>query len=104
MTLLFSQASSTTGSGLAAFIPFILIGLIFYFFIIRPQSVEKKHQAAMLNNLKKDDKILTRGGLYGKIINFQGKNNEKVILEISPGVKINVARSYITCLSDKITK
>ena len=53
-----------------------------------------------LTNLKKGDKILTRGGLYGKIINFQGKNNSKIIIDAGSGIKLNIARSYITGLAD----
>ena len=78
MTFLFSQTFSDTGSGFAAFLPFLLIGVIFYFLIIRPQSTQKKQHDTMLNNLKKGDKILTRGGLYGKVVNFKGKNNQKI--------------------------
>ena len=55
----------------------------------------------MLNDLKKGDKILTRGGLYGKIVNFQGKNNEKLTIDIGSGIKVNIARTYITGLADK---
>ena len=79
MTYLYAQASGTTAGGLAPFLPFLLIGVIFYFLIIRPQSRQKKKHETMLTDLKKGDKILTRGGLYGIISNFQGKNNQKVI-------------------------
>jgi len=55
----------------------------------------------MLNNLKKGDNILSRGGIYGKIINFQGKNNHKVTIDVGSGVKMNLARSYIISLDLK---
>ena len=55
----------------------------------------------MLAGLKIGNKILTRGGLYGKIVNFQGKNNQKIIIDIGSGVKVNIARSYIAGLADK---
>ena len=101
MTYLYAQTVGTAGSGLATFLPFLLIGLIFYFLIIRPQSKQKKQRDNMLNDLKKGDKILTRGGLYGKVVNFQGKNNEKITIDIGSGVKVNIARSYIAGLADK---
>ena len=101
MTLLFAQASGVPGSGLATLLPFLLIGVIFYFLIIRPQSKQKKQHDTMLSDLKKGDKILTRGGLYGKVVNFHGKSNQKVTIDIGSGVKANLARSYITGLADK---
>ena len=74
MSLLYSQTSTTSGAGIAAFLPFLLIGVIFYFLIIRPQSKQKKEHDTMLAELKKGDKILTRGGLYGKVVNFHNNN------------------------------
>ena len=55
----------------------------------------------MLANLKAGDKILTRGGIYGKIVNFQGKNDHIITLDIGSGNKINIARSYIASLDAK---
>ena len=101
MELLFGQTTAIPGSGIAAFLPFLLIGLIFYFLILRPQTKQKKEQETMLSNLKPGDKILTRGGIYGKIINFQGKNNHKVTIDVGSGVKMNLARSYIISLDLK---
>ena len=95
MTILYSQQADPVSGGIAAFLPFILIGLIFYFLIIRPQSNQRKKHDLMLKNIKKGDKIITRGGIYGKIVNFQGKNNNKVTLEVSPNNKIILSRSYI---------
>ena len=77
MSILFAQSASAGGS-IAAFLPFILIGLIFYFLILRPQSKQKKDHDLMLSNLKKGDKLLTRGGLYGTMVNFQGKNDSSI--------------------------
>ena len=55
----------------------------------------------MLSDLKKGDKILTRGGLYGKVVNFRGKNNQKIIIDLGSGTKVSVSRSYIAGLADK---
>ena len=89
------------GGGFAPLLPFLLIGVIFYFLIIRPQTKQKKQHNTMLSDLTKGDKILTRGGLYGKVVNFQGKNNQKITIDIGSGVKVNIARSYIAGFSNK---
>ena len=100
MDILFSQNISQQGSGIAAFLPILLIGLVFYLLILRPQSKQRKQHVTALSSLKKGDKIITRGGLYGKILNFQGKNDSKVIIDAGSSVKLNVARSYIAGLAD----
>ena len=100
MNILFAQSINTpTGTGIAAFLPFILMGLIIYFLIIRPQSKQRKQHDTTIAQLKKGDKILTRGGLYGKIVNFQGKNDNKVTIDAGSGVKLNISRSYIAGLA-----
>ena len=101
MTYLYAQTGGAPGSGLATLLPFLLIGVIFYFLIIRPQTKQKKQHNTMLSDLTKGDKILTRGGLYGKVVNFQGKNNEKITIDIGSGIKVNIARTYIAGLADK---
>ena len=100
MDILFSQNSGHQGSGIAALLPILLIGLIFYLLILRPQSKQRKEHESALSALKKGDKIITRGGLYGKIVNFQGKNDNKVIIDAGSGVKLNLARSYIAGLAN----
>jgi len=102
MSILYAQSAPVAGGGLAAFLPFLLIGLIFYFLILRPQSKQKKEHDLMLENLKKGDNILTRGGVYGKIINFQGKKNYKVIIDVGSNLKIAIARTYIIGLVNNI--
>ena len=100
MSILFAQTTDTSvGSGIAGFLPIILIGFIFYFLILRPQSKQRKKHDNLLSELKKGDKVITRGGLYGKIINFQGKDNNKITIDAGSGVKLNVARSYIAGLA-----
>ena len=101
MEFLFAQTNGQTGSGIAAFLPIILIGLIFYLLILRPQSKQRKQQADSLSQLKKNDKILTRGGIYGKIVSFQGKNDNKVTIDVGSGIKLNIARSYIAGPANK---
>ena len=101
MEFLFAQTNGQTGSGIAAFLPIILIGLIFYLLILRPQSKQRKQQAESLSQLKKGDKILTRGGIYAKIVSFQGKNDNKATIDVGSGIKLNIARSYIAGPANK---
>ena len=100
MDILLAQNSLQPGNGILGFIPIILIGLIFYLLILRPQTKQRKQQENTLANLKKGDKIITRGGLCGKIVNFQGKNESKVTIDAGSGVKLNIVRSYIVGLAN----
>jgi len=81
------------GTGfMSTIIMFALIFLIFYFMILRPQQKRQKERTAMLGNLKKGDKIMTNGGIYGKIINVDEKT---ILLEIADNVKIKIDRSAV---------
>jgi preprotein translocase subunit YajC len=75
------------------FLPIVAIGLVFYFLVIAPASKQRKKQAEMLSALKKGDRVLTTGGIYGTI---QGVEPEAVYLKISDTVKVKVARSAIS--------
>ena len=96
MDILIAQSSGS--SNIAAFLPLILMFLIFYFIVVRPQSKQRNALDAMLKGLKKGDKIITRGGIYGKIDSFQGKNDSIVKLEINPNIIINIDRNHIASL------
>ena len=100
MDILFAQSSGQPGSGILGFVPILLIGLVFYMLILRPQTKQRKEHENTLSNLKKGDKIITRGGLYGKIVNFSGKNDSKVTINAGSDVKLNIARSYIVGLAN----
>ena len=98
MNILFSQqpvAAPSLMNSIASFLPMILIFLVFYFLIIRPQSKQKKEHNQLLKSISSGDKILTRGGIYGKVLKVQGKEDEKLQVEISQGVTIVIDRSYI---------
>jgi preprotein translocase subunit YajC len=81
---------------LVSFLPMILIFVVFYFLLIRPQQKKAKDQRVMLENLKKGDAVLTQGGLYGKIA---GISDQVVTLEIADKVRVRVARSSIAGLA-----
>ena len=99
MDIIHAQNSVQSGSGILGFVPIILIGVIFYFLILRPQTKQRKQHENALSNLKKGDKIITRGGIYGKIINFQGKNESKVTIDAGSNIKLSIGRSYIVGLA-----
>ena len=77
-------------SGIGQFIPLILIFVIFYFFLIRPQQKKVKEHKAMVENLKKGDKVVTSGGITGTIQRII--DNDKVEVEIADNVTVEVIR------------
>jgi|TARA_B100001540_G_scaffold183713_1_gene161996 preprotein translocase subunit YajC len=77
-------------AGIGQFIPLILIFVIFYFFLIRPQQKKVKDHKIMVENLKRGDKVITTGGIVGTIDRII--DNEKVEVEISENVKVEVIR------------
>ena len=79
------------GSGIAQFIPLILIFVIFYFFLIRPQQKKMKAHKVMISALKRGDKIITTGGIVGVVERVF--DDDKVELTISDGVKIELIKS-----------
>ena len=78
------------GSGIGQFIPLILIFVIFYFFVIRPQQKKVKERKAMVESLKKGDKIVTSGGITGTISRVV--DNDKIEVEIADNVTVEVIR------------
>jgi preprotein translocase subunit YajC len=79
------------GSGIGQFIPLILIFVIFYFFLIRPQQKKVKEHKLMVENLKRGDKVITNGGIVGSIERVI--DNDKVEVLISENVKVEVVKS-----------
>ena len=80
-----------SGSGIGQFIPLILIFVIFYFFLIRPQQKKVKEHKLMVENLKRGDKVITSGGIVGSIERII--DSDKVEVEISENVKVEVIKS-----------
>ena len=78
-------------SGIAQFIPLILIFVIFYFFLIRPQQKKVKDHKLMVDNLKRGDKVITTGGIVGTIERII--DAEKVEVTISDNVKVEVVKT-----------
>ena len=79
------------GSGIGQFIPLILIFVIFYFFLIRPQQKKVKEHKAMVESLKRGDKVVTSGGFTGTVERLI--DNDKVEVEIAENVKVEIVKS-----------
>ena len=79
------------GSGIGQFIPLILIFVIFYFFLIRPQQKKVKEHKLMVQSLKRGDKIVTTGGIIGTVERII--DNEKVEVKISENVNVEIVRA-----------
>ena len=76
-------------------LPFILIFVIMYFIVIRPQQKKSKEHQEMLNKLKKNDEVMTSGGIYGKVVAL---TDTVVTLEVAPNVRIRVQRPQISAV------
>lgn len=87
------QSSGGATAAFVNFLPIIAIGLVFYFLVIGPANKQRKKTQEMLSALKKGDRVVTTGGIYGTI---QGVEPEAVYLKIAENVKVKVARSAIT--------
>ena len=88
-----------SGSGFAQFVPLILIFVIFYFFLIRPQQKKVKEHKLMVSALKRGDEVITSGGIVGKIERVLG--DDKVDILISENVTVQVVQSTIQSLLNK---
>jgi len=87
------QTSAGTGALIAQVLPILAIGVVFYFIVIAPANKQRKKTQEMLGSLKKGDRVVTSGGIYGTI---QGVEAEVVYLKIAENVKVKVSRSAIT--------
>ena len=88
-----------SGSGFAQFIPLILIFVIFYFFLIRPQQKKVKEHKSMVASLKRGDEVITSGGIVGTIERVH--EDDKIDLLISENVTVKVVKSTIQNLLTK---
>ncbi len=89
--------TASPAAGMASFIPLILIFVVFYFLLIRPQQKKAKEHQNFLNSLKKGAKVITSGGIHGRIT---GLTDTVVTLEIADGIRIKVNRGAIMAPED----
>tara|TARA_B100000427_G_C15415733_1_gene554064 strand:- start:88 stop:411 length:324 start_codon:yes stop_codon:yes gene_type:complete len=97
--LLYAQAQQ--GGGVAALLPFILIMFIIYFLMIRPQTKRQKEKDEMRKNIKKGDKIITMGGIYGTVQGIKDKNR-KAVIKVDNNTNITINITAIAGLAEKI--
>ncbi len=94
----FAQSAAQQPSMFASFIPLILIFLIFYFLLIRPQQKKQKEHRKLLDSIQRGDEILTSGGIVGKVTKADG---EKLNVDISRNVNVVVYRSTVADVLNK---
>jgi preprotein translocase subunit YajC len=92
--------AAAPGSDLMAFLPMILIFVVFYFLLIRPQQKKAKEHKTMLQALQKGDEVVTAGGVVGRVSKL---TDQYASIEIAPSVEINVQRQAISQLLPKGT-
>ena len=93
LSVVLLQSSSGGGMG-GLIVPMVLIFAVMYFLIFRPQAKKQKQQQAMINALEKGDKVVTAGGLYGKIVGIK-ENDKTLLIEIAEKVKVEITRSSV---------
>jgi preprotein translocase subunit YajC len=92
--------------GLITFLPYVaIIGLWFYFLLIRPQQKQEKERRTMLEALKRNDRVLTSGGIFGTVLSVDEKD-DRVVLRVDDdkGVKLTVTRGSIVRIMDGASK
>ena len=98
----FAQAGQASGAGspFSAFIPIILIFIVFYFLLIRPQQKRMKEHQAMLDSVSRGDKIVTNGGIIGTVTKVNTEERE-LQLEIAENVKVRVKQDMLSSVISK---
>lgn len=90
--LLMTPTDGAEQGGLMSFLPLVLIIVVFYFFFIRPQMKKSKEQRKFREELKKGDKIITLGGVHGKILNI---DDSTVIIETEGQGRLKIEKSAV---------
>lgn len=91
-TLLFVIAQQQSQSMLGMFLPLVLIIVVFYFFMIRPQMKRQKETQKFRDALQRGDKVVTSGGIYGRIDEIK---DQIIYLEVAPNIKLKVDKSVV---------
>ena len=93
------EASSVFGAGIEGFLPLILIFVVFYFFLIRPQQKKMKEHRSLVSNMRRGDRIVTSGGIIGVITKVV--SDTEVQVEIADGVRVRVIKSTVSDILQK---
>ncbi len=98
----FAQAAGSAGGlagGIEAFLPLVLIFVVFYFLMIRPQQKRMKQHKEMLGQLRRGDRVVTSGGIIGTVNKVV--DDKEVVVEIAEGVRVRVIRATIQDIVSK---
>ncbi len=95
MFISLALAADTPPTDLMSFLPFIIIFVLFYFMLIRPQMKQAKAHKLMIESLKKDDEIVINGGVLGKVVKIK---DQFVTLEIATGTQIHIQKQSVQSL------
>jgi preprotein translocase subunit YajC len=95
----YAQAFGDSANSLVQFAPFVLIFVVFYFFLIRPQQQKAKDLKAMLGGLRRGDRVVTGGGIIGTVAKVA--SDDEVLVDIAEGTRVRVLRSTITTVLAK---
>ena len=93
--LLAQSTDTSSGSGLVAFLPLILMGGVLYFIMIRPQKRQRQAQQSLLNSLEVGDEVMTAGGIFGTIIDID-EDEDVITVEVAPGTNLRMIRAGIS--------
>ncbi len=101
MLFLLLQETESTDGGWMSMLPLFLILIVFYFFFIRPQTKKNKDQKKFREALKKGEKVITIGGLHGKILEVK---ETTIIMEVGNQIKVTVEKSAIVMDSSDVNQ
>lgn len=95
----FAQTTSGAASLFEGLAPLVLIGIIFYFFMIRPQQTRMKQHQAMIAAVRRGDTVVTSGGIVGKVTKVQ--DDGEILVEVADGVRVRVVASTLAAVRTK---
>ena len=95
----YAQAAGDAGGGFATILPLVLIFAVFYFLLIRPQQKKAKVHREMLGSIVRGDRVITGGGIMGKVTKVV--NDQELAVEIAEGIKVRVQRSMVAGVFSK---
>ncbi|OEY87155.1 preprotein translocase subunit YajC [Wolbachia pipientis] len=98
-----ASAVPSTGSFFINLLPLVLISLVFYFLILRPQQNKVKEHKSMINSIKRGDTVITSGGIIGEV-NKVDEANAQFVIEIAPKIEVKVLKSAVSEVSVQANK
>ncbi|WP_341763585.1 preprotein translocase subunit YajC [Candidatus Tisiphia endosymbiont of Beris chalybata] len=96
-------AETSPYSALSSMVPMVLIFIVFYFFLIRPQEKRKREKASLISTIKKGEEVITNSGIFG-VVNKVNDANDTVELEIAENVQVKILKSAILDITSRNNK